>query len=80
MMTNKEMNAMIKKELKTAGYKASDFSVSVKDCGYSTSIQIKIESPKVNRKKVADILNHWKEIKYDQASGEILEGCNTYLL
>lgn len=79
MMTNKEINAAIKKELKDAGYKASDFSVSVKDCGYSTSIKIKIKSPEVNRKEVTNLLNHWKEIEYDQANGEILEGGNTYL-
>lgn len=79
MMTNKEINAAVKKELKEAGYKAKDFSVSVKDCGYSTSIKIKIKNPEVNRKEIEKRLNHWQEIDIDERTGEILRGCNTYL-
>ena len=79
MMTNKEINTAIKQELKNAGYKASAFSVSVKDCGYSTSIKIKIKSPEVNRKEIEKLLNHWQEIDRDERTGEILQGCNTYL-
>lgn len=78
-MTNKEINAEIKKELKEAGYKAKDFSVSVKDCGYSTSIKIIIKSPDVNRKEIEKLLKHREEYEKDGRTYEILEGANTYL-
>ena len=79
MMTNKEMNEAIKKELKKAGYNTKDFSVSVKDAGYETSIRIKIKSPEVNKKEIEKILNHWKVVDYDERTMEILSGGNTFL-
>lgn len=78
-MTNKELNTAIKRELKKEGYKAKDFSVSVKDCGYSTSINVKIKSPEVNRKEVEKLLRHHEEYERDVRTYEILEGANTYL-
>lgn len=78
-MTNKELNAAIKRELKKEGYKAKDFSVSVKDCGYSTSINVKIKSPEVNRKDVEELLRHHEEYEKDGRTYEVLEGANTYL-
>lgn len=79
MMTNKELNVAIKKELKEAGYNVKDFSVSVKDCGYSTSIRVTVKSPYVNRKEVESILKHYEEYEVDGRTYEILEGGNTYL-
>lgn len=79
-MTNKELNAAIKEELKEAGYNTKDFSVSVKECGYSTSISVKIKSPEVNRKEIETLLQHREEYERDAHTYEILEGGNTYLL
>lgn len=78
-MTNKEINAKIKKELKEAGYSAKDFRVSIKDRLYDTAIRVKIKNPEINRLEVENLLCHWEEIDRDQRSGEILAGCNTYL-
>lgn len=78
-MTNKELNQTIKNELKDAGYNTRDFSVSVKDCGYSTSIRVKIKNPEINRKNVENLLRSHEEYERDRASYEILEGGNTYL-
>ena len=78
-MTNKEINAAIKNELKEAGYKTRDFSVSVKDSLYDTAIRITIKNPEINRKEIERLLSHWQEIDYDERSGEILAGANTYL-
>lgn len=78
-MTNKEINTAIKKELKDAGYRTRDFSVSVKDCGYSTSIRITIKNPEINRKTVERLLLHWESVDRDLVTGEILGGANTYL-
>lgn len=78
-MTNREMNASIKNELKLAGYNLKDFSVSVKDCGYSTSIKVTVKNPYVNRKDVESLLLNHQDIDKDSVTGEILEGGNTYL-
>lgn len=76
-MTNKEMSAAIRKELKDNGFKG--VSVSVKDCGYDTAIRVKIKNPNINRLEVEKLLNHWEEIDRDERTGEILSGCNAYL-
>lgn len=78
-MTNREMNTLIKNELKEAGYNVKDFSVSVKDCGYSTSIKVTIKNPYVCRKDVESLLLNYQNIDKDSVTGEILEGGNTYL-
>lgn len=79
MMTNKEMNAAIKKELKETGYNTRDFSVSVKDCGYSTCIKIRIKNPEIDRGKIENLLKKHEVYDRDIANCEILEGGNTYL-
>lgn len=78
-MTNKELNQAIRNELKEAGYKTKDFSISVRDAGYSTSVRIKIKSPYINRKEVEKLLKHHDEVDYDMHTMEILAGGNTYL-
>lgn len=78
-MSNKELNAAIKNELKKAGYNTRDFRVSVKDCGYSTSAHVTIKSPKISITEIRNILNCFEEIDRDERTGEILEGANLYL-
>lgn len=78
-MTNKELNSQIKKELKNAGYNTRDFKVSVKDCGYSTSIHVTIKNPEINRVEIENILKHHEIIDYDHRTYEILAGANDYL-
>ena len=78
-MTNRELNTVIKQELKDTGYNVKDFSVSVKDCGYSTSVTVKIKNPEVNRKEVEKLLSHHEEYERDSRTNEILSGGNTYL-
>lgn len=78
-MTNKELGNAIRKELKTSGYKTRDFSVRVRDSLYDTAVNIKIKNPEINRKEIEKILNKFKAIDYDERSGEILAGGNTYI-
>lgn len=78
-MTNKELNAAIKAELKAAGYNVRDFRVSVKDCGYSTSTHVYIKSPTVNRLDVEKVLKRFDQFECDARTGEILAGGNLYL-
>lgn len=78
-MTNKELNAAIKNELKAAGYSVRDFRVTVKDCGYSTSAHVYIKSPTVNRLDVEKALKPFDQVERDERTGEILSGGNLYL-
>lgn len=78
-MTNREIGAAIKKELKAAGYNVKDFKVSVKTSGYDTAAYITVKNPGVNRCKVENLLHHWDQIDRDERTGEVLAGCNLYL-
>lgn len=80
MMTNKEIGSAVKGELKEAGYSSKTCSVSVRDCGYSTMIRVKVKSPYVNRAEIEKLLNHWRDVDVDERTQETLMGGNTYLL
>lgn len=77
-MTNQELKTAIKNELKKEGY-AKGYTISVKDCGYSTSVKIKITSPEINRLDIEKIANRFQEIDRDERTGEILSGSNNYV-
>lgn len=77
-MTNQELKTAIKNELKKEGY-AKGYTISVRDCGYSTSVKIKITNPEINRLEIEKIVNRFQEIDRDERTGEILEGGNCYI-
>lgn len=70
---------IIREELKKNGINTKMVSVTGKSCGYSDSITVKIKDLKINKKLVDEIAIKQKEVSYCQVSGEILEGCNTYV-
>lgn len=78
-MTNKELGAKIRSELKAAGYPARAISVRVNYCGYSTSVSVTIKDINISLSDVEKIVNKYKDIDYDERSGEILMGGNTYV-
>lgn len=78
-MTNKELGNAIRAELKTAGYAPRDFSVRVRDCGYSTSADVKIKNPEIRSASVERLLSKFESVDRDYATGEILAGGNCYL-
>lgn len=77
-MTNQELKTTIKEELKQAGFKKG-YTISVKDCSYSTSIKIKISDPTINRKDIEKVAYKHQEIDRDERTGETLSGCNHYV-
>lgn len=79
MMTNKEISAAIRNEIKGAEYKIRDFSVSVRCVGYETSIRIKIKNPMIKKTEIDKLLRHWEQIDRDERTYEILAGGNTFL-
>lgn len=78
-MTDKELRKQIKSELKTAGYNAREISVSVKCAGYDTAIRVTIKNPYINADTVKEIVNNYEQVSYDEVTGEILQGANTYV-
>ena len=79
MKTNKEIKKEIAAELKEAGYNSRKVSVSVKDSGYSTRIDVTIKDPTVNAQAIEAIVNKHDSYKLDERTGEILLGGNTYV-
>lgn len=78
-MTDKELRKQIKSELKPAGYNAREISVSVKYAGYDTVIRVTIKNPYINANTVKEIVNNYEQVSYDEVTGEILQGANTYV-
>lgn len=79
MTNNQELNKAIRAELKAAGYNSRKVSVSVKDAGWSTKIDITIKDPTVNAHEIEAIVNKRESIDRDERTGEILAGYNTYV-
>lgn len=77
-MTNKELKQAIKTALAENGY-ARGYSISVRDCGYSTAVKITVTDPAVNRAEVERIAKGFEEYERD-IDGEILQGGNTYVI
>ena len=73
-----EKAKMIRSELKKQGLK--NVSVRSSNCGYSDSINITIKDLTVNKKQVEEIANQFESIRRCEYSGEILQGCNTYII
>lgn len=71
-MTNKELSASIKNDLKSAGISPRAVRVSVRDAGYSTAIRARITSPEISaeavrvaknlmiRHRICIIISNWK--------------------
>lgn len=77
-MTNKELKQAIKNRLAERGYKKG-YTISVRDCGYSTAVHITVNDPTVNRQEVERITRGFEEYERD-VDGEILQGGNTYVI
>ena len=78
-MTNMELGSAIRATLKSEGYAPRDFSVRVRDCGYSTSANVTIKNPEIRSADVERLLSKFESIDRDERTGEILEGGNCYL-
>ena len=79
MSYNRELGAKIRADLKAAGIPARAVSVRVSDAGYSTSVRVNIKDISIDRDVVEKIAYRHKDISYDERSGEILSGGNTYV-
>lgn len=78
-MTNKELGAAIRKELKENGWTSKDISVRVRDSGYDTAVNIKIKNALIRKSEVEALVKKYDEIDRDERTYEILAGCNTFV-
>ncbi|GGA92800.1 hypothetical protein [Puia dinghuensis] len=69
----------ITEALKKAGYNARQVSVRNRNGGYSSSLTITIRDASVNYEVVEQIGKNHKHVHYDEHSGEILSGGNTFV-
>ena len=78
-MTNKELSAAIRADLKAAGIPKSAYSISVKAAGYDTSIRVRVKDLSVSLSRVTSVLNRYHHVDWDERCMEILAGGNTYV-
>lgn len=75
MMTT-EANKQIRSELRALGYGPKDISVRMTPGG---SIRVEIKRPGISKSVVEKIANKHSHVRFDEASGEILAGGNTFV-
>lgn len=78
MMSNKELGAYVRAELKKVGITSRMVSTRVSDCGYSTSVDCTIKDLSVDFDTVRKIVEQVEYIRYDEYAQEILSGCNIF--
>jgi hypothetical protein len=69
----------IRDAFKALGWNNRKVSVKHRYCGYSDAIDITIKSFDIDVKKAEDIAKSKQSIRYDEATGEILMGANTFV-
>lgn len=79
MLSNKELGAKIRADIKAAGIPARAVSVRVSDAGYETAVRVKIKDINVDRAVVERVAKRYSEVDRDERSGEILAGGNTFV-
>ena len=77
-MSNKELGAYVRAELKKVGITSRMVSIRVSDCGYSTSVDCTIKDLSVDFDTVRKIVEQVEYIRYDPYAQEILSGCNIF--
>lgn len=70
----------IRQELKENGYNSRRVSVKSRNGRYDTSIEIIIKDITIPASAIHTITDKHESISYCEASGEILQGCNTFIL
>lgn len=69
----------IKSYLKSKGIDTKKVSIKHKWCGYSESFDITIKDINININEVEKLVKQFESIDYDEVTGEILQGGNSYI-
>ena len=73
--TAQKMNEALKK----AGFNRRQVTVRHRRALYDDDYRIKVRDPNVSLLQIEEIVGEFESIRYDEYSGEILEGCNNYV-
>ena len=73
--TAQKMNDALKK----AGFNRRQVTVRHRRALYDDDYRIKVRDPNVSLLQVEEIVGEFESIRYDEYSGEILDGCNNYV-
>ena len=77
-MTNKELSAAIRADLKKAGIPKNAYTIRVQWAGYERCITVKVKDITVNLDRVNRVLLHYQHVYWDERCMEVLAGGNTY--
>ena len=69
----------VKKAIKESGISTKGISVRKTYGGYSVVFHITVKDLTLDLKEIKKAVNKFQEIGYDEATGEVLEGANTYI-
>lgn len=70
---------LLRADLKGNGWNAKQISVSSSYAGYESCLKVRIKDLNIPLSKVEEIANQYSRIRYCKASGEILQGANTFV-
>lgn len=80
MSINSERSKAIRERIKSKlGYSSRQVSIRSSDCGYSDCTRITVKDLSCDIDAVEKIAKSFESIRYDEYSGEILSGANTYI-
>lgn len=78
-MSIKEVGQAIRNDLSEKGYKSRDINVRTGYSGYSSTVDLTIKDLAIQRNEIVKLVNRYKVMSYDDQTGEILLGGNTYI-
>ena len=80
MSINAERSKAIRERIKNElGYTSKQVSVRSSNCGYSDETRITVKDLSCDYDAIQKIAMSFESIRYDEYSGEILSGANTYI-
>lgn len=80
IMTNAERSKAIRDRIKAElGYNSRQVGIRSSDCGYSDETRITVKDLSCDIDAIKKIAESFESIRYDEYSGEILSGANTYI-
>ena len=78
-MSDEKRLELLRKELKDKGYSSRKIGVRHRYCGYSSSIHVTIKDLNIDKKEIEAIAKKYSAVDYDERTGEILAGGNTFV-
>lgn len=78
-MTDSERVKALRNELKEHGYNSRRVGVVCKYAGFSLVIRVTIKEREIDKKEIETIARKYNDVDYDERTGEVLQGGNTFV-